>query len=100
MLAIHQHAEISLTALGCMKVILQILKTNEATADFYHSLAYQDLTIPKAIRAKGKNTAKPIVMVTSVITTEAFFLWEAVLTFLLGRIRDQELPKARSCQIK
>ncbi len=35
-----QHAETALTALGCMKVKLQILKTNEATAAFYHSLGY------------------------------------------------------------
>jgi ribosomal protein S18 acetylase RimI-like enzyme len=35
-----QHAEKALTDLGCMKVKLQLLSTNEATAAFYKSLGY------------------------------------------------------------
>lgn len=35
-----QHAESSLENLGCMKIKLQILDTNESTADFYRSLGY------------------------------------------------------------
>ena len=35
-----QHAEKALTDLGCMKVKLQLLATNEATATFYKSLGY------------------------------------------------------------
>lgn len=35
-----QHAEKALTDLGCMKVKLQLLATNEATAAFYKSLGY------------------------------------------------------------
>ncbi len=35
-----QHAESSLENLGCMKVKLQILDTNESTATFYKSLGY------------------------------------------------------------
>ena len=34
------HAEKALTDLGCMKVKLQLLSTNEATAAFYKSLGY------------------------------------------------------------
>jgi len=35
------HAENSLAQLGCMKIKLQILKTNESTASFYASLGYE-----------------------------------------------------------
>jgi len=35
-----RHAEKALTDLGCMKVKLQLLATNEATATFYKSLGY------------------------------------------------------------
>jgi len=35
-----RHAETSLANLGCMKVKLQILETNEETAAFYRSLGY------------------------------------------------------------
>ena len=35
-----QHAEQALAAIGCMKVNLQLLATNEATAAFYRSLGY------------------------------------------------------------
>jgi len=35
-----QHAETALANLGCMKIKLQILKTNESTAAFYASLGY------------------------------------------------------------
>jgi ribosomal protein S18 acetylase RimI-like enzyme len=35
-----QHAEKALTDLGCMKVNLQLLATNEATAAFYKSIGY------------------------------------------------------------
>ena len=35
-----QAAEDALNALGCMKVNLQLLASNEATADFYKSLGY------------------------------------------------------------
>lgn len=35
-----QFAEDALTAAGCMKVNLQLLASNEATADFYKSLGY------------------------------------------------------------
>ena len=35
-----QHAEKALTDLGCMKVKLQLLSTNEATAAFWKSLGY------------------------------------------------------------
>lgn len=35
-----RHAESSLTKLGCMKIKLQILNTNESTASFYASLGY------------------------------------------------------------
>jgi ribosomal protein S18 acetylase RimI-like enzyme len=34
------HAEKALAALGCMKVNLQLLDTNEATAAFYKSIGY------------------------------------------------------------
>jgi ribosomal protein S18 acetylase RimI-like enzyme len=34
------HAEIALADLGCMKVNLQLLDTNEATAAFYKSIGY------------------------------------------------------------
>lgn len=34
-------AEDALNALGCMKVNLQLLASNEATADFYKSLGYK-----------------------------------------------------------
>lgn len=36
-----QAAEDALNALGCMKVNLQLLASNEATADFYKSLGYK-----------------------------------------------------------
>ncbi|NDC71656.1 MAG: GNAT family acetyltransferase, partial [Betaproteobacteria bacterium] len=35
-----EHAERALADLGCMKVNLQLLATNEATAAFYKSLGY------------------------------------------------------------
>jgi ribosomal protein S18 acetylase RimI-like enzyme len=35
-----QHAEKALANLGCLKIKLQILKTNQATAAFYESLGY------------------------------------------------------------
>jgi ribosomal protein S18 acetylase RimI-like enzyme len=35
-----QHAEKALADLGCMKVNLQLLATNEATAAFYKSIGY------------------------------------------------------------
>jgi ribosomal protein S18 acetylase RimI-like enzyme len=35
-----QHAEKALAELGCMKVNLQLLATNEATAAFYKSIGY------------------------------------------------------------
>jgi ribosomal protein S18 acetylase RimI-like enzyme len=35
-----QHAEKALADLGCMKVNLQLLDTNEATAAFYKSIGY------------------------------------------------------------
>jgi ribosomal protein S18 acetylase RimI-like enzyme len=35
-----QFAENALTAVGCMKVNLQLLASNQATADFYKSLGY------------------------------------------------------------
>jgi ribosomal protein S18 acetylase RimI-like enzyme len=35
-----QHAESALSNLGCMKVKLQILDTNESTVAFYRSLGY------------------------------------------------------------
>lgn len=35
-----RHAEQALAALGCMKVNLQLLATNEATASFYRSIGY------------------------------------------------------------
>jgi len=35
-----KHAEKSLANLGCMKINLQLLETNEATAAFYRSLGY------------------------------------------------------------
>ncbi len=35
-----QHAEKALAELGCMKVNLQLLATNEATANFYKSIGY------------------------------------------------------------
>ena len=34
------HAEKALAALGCMKINLQLLATNEATAAFYKSVGY------------------------------------------------------------
>jgi ribosomal protein S18 acetylase RimI-like enzyme len=34
------HAEKALAELGCMKVNLQLLATNEATAAFYKSIGY------------------------------------------------------------
>ena len=34
------HAERALAALGCMKINLQLLATNAATADFYRSIGY------------------------------------------------------------
>ena len=34
------HAEEALTDLGCMKINLQLLATNEATAAFYKSIGY------------------------------------------------------------
>ncbi len=38
--ALVQHAERALADLGCMKVNLQLLSTNEATAAFYNSVGY------------------------------------------------------------
>lgn len=38
--ALVQHAERALADLGCMKVNLQLLATNEATAAFYKSVGY------------------------------------------------------------
>ena len=35
-----QHAEKALADLGCMKINLQLLSTNEATAAFYKSIGY------------------------------------------------------------
>jgi ribose 1,5-bisphosphokinase len=38
--ALVKHAELSLAKLGCMKIKLQILNTNESTSSFYASLGY------------------------------------------------------------
>jgi ribosomal protein S18 acetylase RimI-like enzyme len=38
--ALVHHAENALAELGCMKVNLQLLETNEATAAFYKSIGY------------------------------------------------------------
>jgi ribosomal protein S18 acetylase RimI-like enzyme len=38
--ALVHHAEKALAELGCMKVNLQLLDTNEATAAFYNSIGY------------------------------------------------------------
>jgi ribosomal protein S18 acetylase RimI-like enzyme len=35
-----RHAERALASIGCMKINLQLLATNEATAAFYRSLGY------------------------------------------------------------